>query len=86
MKMASVWVCLHQDPNGSCLAPLTEPEMKTSGNLCAPNSDLGNYYPVSNEAVDNAARVAIPGGGEVLRAVTQMLSLKLIFFRYNFQN
>lgn len=55
-----------QDPNASCLAPLTEPEMKTSGNLCAPNSDLGNYYPVSNEAVDNAARVAIPGGGEVL--------------------
>lgn len=54
------------DSNGSCLAPLTEPEMKTSGNLCAPNSDLANYYPVGEESSENAVRVAVPSGGEVL--------------------
>jgi len=55
-----------KDPNASCLAPLTEPEMKTSGNLCSPNSDLANYYPISNDKVNNAVRVAVPGAGEVL--------------------
>lgn len=54
------------DPSASCLAPLTEPEMKTSGNYCAPNSDLANYYPVSNDKVENTVRLAVPGAGEPL--------------------
>ena len=40
--------------------------MKTSGNLCAPNSDKQTTTPISNEAVNNAVRVAVPAGGKVL--------------------